>query len=92
MPVRRNIYKTFNSGVASEVRSYTVSVFQTLSIASRSPDKTFSPDAYKTSIATVKLGCITTSSGTMILVRVQQEHSRDTVLEQVYAQTVRADH
>nr|DAU56755.1 MAG TPA: hypothetical protein [Caudoviricetes sp.] len=30
--------------MASEVRSYTVSVFQTISIASRSPDKTFSPD------------------------------------------------
>ena len=30
--------------MASEVRSYTVSVFHTISIASRSPDKTFSPD------------------------------------------------
>ena len=30
--------------MASEVRSYTVSVFQTISIASRSPHKTFSPD------------------------------------------------
>ena len=33
-----------------------------------------------------------TSSGTMSLMRVQQEHSSDTVLEQVYAQPAREDH
>lgn len=66
--------------------------FDVACVASRSLHKTFSPSTCKTSIATVKLGCITTSSGTMSLMRVQQEHSRDTVLEQVYAQTGREDY
>ena len=54
-------------------------------------DSAYQPFRLQNQYCDRETGCITTSSGTMSLMRVQQEHSRDTVLEQVYAQTAREE-